>query len=206
MMTTPTIVRLQRSQLPAIIPGVADSFIADPMMNYLYKADLAVRQRSLQQLTRVFLNYCLPYDHIYTTPTLQGVAAWLPPGQYPMEHWRLLRLGFYELVLGVEWRKIPQFFSLFNALEQHHAAAMPHPHWYLLLLGVSPAAQGQGVGGELIQPILQQADRDQLPCYLETFSERAVGFYQKHGFEVVTTGQCAADAPRYWTMQRQSRG
>jgi ribosomal protein S18 acetylase RimI-like enzyme len=46
---------------------------------------------------------------------------------------------------------------------------------YLRLLGVEPSDQGRGFGAALLQHGL----------YLETFAERNVPFYLRHGFELV---------------------
>ena len=67
-------------------------------------------------------------------------------------------------------------------------------------MGVSPVCQGQGIGGSLIQPVLKQADEEGLPCYLETDTPGAVRFYQKHGFEIVRTGE---QPLKFWTMKRE---
>jgi ribosomal protein S18 acetylase RimI-like enzyme len=71
-------------------------------------------------------------------------------------------------------------------------------------LGVSPEYQGQGIGGRLLQPVLQEADRTKTPCYLETSTAAAVRFYQRHGFETVDQGLFANW--EYWAMKRNPQG
>lgn len=200
-----TVVKLDRSQLDAAIDVLAHSFLTDPMFQYFYSEQDSVRLKTLQWLSRLILRYSQPYEHIYTTADLQGVAMWIPPGKYPLNDLRLLQLGFYALPFKLQWRRSLQFLSLFNKIENFHKHDMPQPHWYLFMLGVAPASQGQGIGGLLIEPILNQADLEKLPCYLETSSERGVRFYQKYGFETVRTGRLSESAPPYWTMIRPQR-
>jgi len=50
-------------------------------------------------------------------------------------------------------------------------------------------------------PVLGEADRMGLPCYLETMTTQNVAFYRRHGFEVIATGQAEARFP-YWAMRR----
>ena len=71
------------------------------------------------------------------------------------------------------------------------------------MLGVDPAYQNQGMGSSLIQPILEQADRDNLPCYLETSTAGGVLFYQRHNFEVVETMDFPQEGFQVWMMIRQ---
>jgi ribosomal protein S18 acetylase RimI-like enzyme len=77
---------------------------------------------------------------------------------------------------------------------------VPGRHWYLWVLGAEPRCQGQGIGGRLLEPVLGQADRDGLPCYLENETERNVAFYQRHGSEVVSDGVVPDLEVRIWTM------
>jgi ribosomal protein S18 acetylase RimI-like enzyme len=67
-------------------------------------------------------------------------------------------------------------------------AARLHPpdrHWYLETMGVAPSAQRLGLGGRLLAPVLELADRARADCYLETSDRAHVRFYERHGFEVV---------------------
>ena len=46
-------------------------------------------------------------------------------------------------------------------------------HEYLMLIGVDPDVQGQGLGGELITEVLARCDREGRPAYLEASSLRS---------------------------------
>ncbi|MCB0044573.1 MAG: GNAT family N-acetyltransferase [Caldilineaceae bacterium] len=71
----------------------------------------------------------------------------------------------------------------------------------MMALGASPARQGQGIGGALMQPLLLQAGQEQTPCYLETFAERNLAFYVQQGFEVTDKSR-VKDGPVFWGMVR----
>ncbi|NJL49784.1 MAG: GNAT family N-acetyltransferase [Leptolyngbyaceae cyanobacterium SM2_5_2] len=75
-----------------------------------------------------------------------------------------------------------------------------------MLLAVSPAYQRQGIGHQLIQPVLEESDRQGKPCYVETSTAGAVQFYQRHGFEILQTGPFGHQTSPFWTMQRQPVG
>jgi ribosomal protein S18 acetylase RimI-like enzyme len=70
-------------------------------------------------------------------------------------------------------------------------------------LGVHSAYQNQGVGGTLIQPVLAEADRENMPCYLETSTAAAVRFYQKHGFDIVEIINHSPSNICIWAMKRE---
>jgi len=78
---------------------------------------------------------------------------------------------------------------------------VPDAYWLLLFLAVDPAMQGRGLGGNLIRPVLHQADKDGVACYLDSGNERNLPFYERHGFEVAGEVQ-VPDGPRVWGMIR----
>ena len=78
----------------------------------------------------------------------------------------------------------------------------PHePHVYLWQLAAHPSAQRQGVGRALMARVLEEAQRRDLPTYLETTKPENVPYYGSFGFRVVDE----ADLPRgahVWFMLR----
>jgi ribosomal protein S18 acetylase RimI-like enzyme len=194
------IVRLQRSQFDQVSEVVGNAFMNDPVINYVTSGSNQ-KLGMLRTFCSAVIRYCQPYDHTYTTQNGQGVAAWIPPGNPSTNVLRLMQSGMYKLPfqLGIQgtWR----FWQLLE-IDHYRQQDMTEPHWYLMLLGVSPTAQGKGIGSSLLQPVLEQADRDRLPCYLETSTESAVRFYQKHGFQILRTGKINSNAPQFWTMKR----
>ena len=91
--------------------------------------------------------------------------------------------------------------SVTDYIEPYHREA-PARHWYLLVVGVDKSLQGRGLGSALLQPILDQADAEAMPCYLETFQPKNLPFYERHGFHVLREGVEPASALRFWTLLR----
>jgi GNAT superfamily N-acetyltransferase len=54
------------------------------------------------------------------------------------------------------------------------------PHVYLGYLGA--AVQGQGLGAQVLQPVLDRCDENGWPLYLESSNPRNLPFYRRHGF------------------------
>jgi ribosomal protein S18 acetylase RimI-like enzyme len=106
-----------------------------------------------------------------------GVALWLPPGVTSDEE----ALG--TLIERTAPASIQQDAAgVFEQMASFH----PHePHWYLPLIGVDPARQGQRLGDKLMAHALARCDADRLPAYLESSNPRNLGFYQRHGFEIL---------------------
>ncbi|MFJ7592126.1 GNAT family N-acetyltransferase [Streptomyces sp. NPDC097617] len=79
-------------------------------------------------------------------------------------------------------------------------------HEYLLMIAVAPDRQGQGLGGELIRPVLERCDREGVPAYLEASSERSKGLYERLGWECTGEAVRLPGGPLMWPMWRKPRG
>jgi ribosomal protein S18 acetylase RimI-like enzyme len=128
----------------------------------------------------------LRYGEIYTTDSVAGGAIWLKPGAH-ISTLGAMRMGAWAMPFYYGWGGFQRSMRITNAIDQTHEKAAPMPHWYLMMLGVDPAYQGQGLGDALIQPVMGRAKSEGVPCYLETFKEANVRFYEKRGFRVCVT-------------------
>ncbi|MFJ2306087.1 GNAT family N-acetyltransferase [Streptomyces sp. NPDC087787] len=76
-------------------------------------------------------------------------------------------------------------------------------HEYLWMIGVAPSHQGEGLGGALVQHVLDRCDREGLPAYLEASSERSTKLYERLGFTFADHTLDLPDGPRMWPMWRE---
>lgn len=201
------VLQLQPSQIVDASEIAAKAFQSDPVFSYLTPDVLHLRFQALTWLTNRVMAYCSQYEQIYTTSDLQGVAAWLPPGEFSSELLQqlkmVLQLQLYRLPVKVGWNRLGRWLTVLYQTEIAHQQDMENaPCWYLGMMVVHPAKQGQGVGSQLLQPILRRASDEGFPCYVVTFTEQAVRFYQKNGFEIARAQKFSPNAPSFWTLKR----
>jgi GNAT superfamily N-acetyltransferase len=77
--------------------------------------------------------------------------------------------------------------------------------WYLSIVGFDPAAHGKGLGRKLLEPTIAEADRAGVTCYLETFSQRNLSFYQRLGFTTAARFTEPTTGAEYTVMVRHPR-
>ncbi|MBV6622867.1 MAG: GNAT family N-acetyltransferase [Rivularia sp. (in: Bacteria)] len=191
---------LEEKQIHQATETLVNAFSKDPIIEYILPEADNRKDKVSHNLWEATLRYAQPFNHIYTTPEIKGIAAWIPPGKYPLNLLQILQAGFYKTPFLLGLKALKKFLPIFTLFDKYHEQDMHQPHWYLFALGVSSACQSQGIGKSLIQPILERADEQNLPCYLETSTEKAVRFYQKNGFKILR----AEEQPvKFWTMKRK---
>ena len=75
--------------------------------------------------------------------------------------------------------------AMLGDIEANHERLATEPHMRLEFFGVMPALQGTGLGTALIEHGHRRADELGVACYLETFSEENVGYYERRGYRTV---------------------
>lgn len=204
------IISLEQQRINEAGDILANAFDKDTVFSYFAPENQQKKQKAMQELFRAALRYLQNYEHIYTTTIttgeLKGIAAWIPPGQPQDNIFRMIQAGFLSLPWYFGIKKIRQMTSVFSLIEERRKQDMSQPHWYLSLLGVASDYQGQGLGSVLLRPILEKADRDGLPCYLETSTEDAVRFYKRQGFEILWNKEVEVPGSslKLWTMKREA--
>jgi GNAT superfamily N-acetyltransferase len=110
-----------------------------------------------------------------------GAAIWsLPQAQSTSAAQKHAKAEFLAATLGE--RGMSNYRRILDFMLPRAAATVSGSAWYLSILGVSPAAQGHGIGRRLLEPTLVEADRAGVDCYLETYDGRNPSFYQRLGF------------------------
>jgi GNAT superfamily N-acetyltransferase len=181
--------------------AMARAFHQEPNFTYLLPNEHG-RERALTWFFDSFVaRLGLRYGEVYSTAGGDGGAVWFSPGQIP-SLWGSIRAGLLTMPLHLGARGTRRSAVLAGRLERLRTQIAPSRHWYLAALGVEPTAQGRGLGAALLRPVLDRADAEALPCYLETFRERTAAFYGRVGFEVVRE-DAIAGGPPFWCMTRK---
>lgn len=193
---------LASSQIKLAAKLMARAFIDDPFFIFVIP-NTSRRSRSLPWIFEKNIRYGHHYGKVYTTASLEGIALWLGPDKPGLEWLGIMLTGMFLLPFQLGLGELERSLRLARSADGLHKQSVTGRHWYLLGLGVEPASQGMGVAGTLLQPILLQADRDGLPCYLDTNNEKNLAFYERYGFSVEGRAHASQNAPPTWGMLRK---
>jgi GNAT superfamily N-acetyltransferase len=119
-----------------------------------------------------------------------GPGGWPPPlRSFALEAWGVALAGPGPAVRGLVSS---------TAIESVHPT---EPHFFVHTLGVGPRHQRRGAGGALLQPLIGEAERLELPVHLTTSAPENLPYYRRFGFEVVAESSLPRGVP-LWSMIR----
>ncbi len=205
-MSAPPLVRAaRRDEAGAVARILTDSFADEAGLNFW------LRQGAMKTFARSVFCRAAVRDLLHKDRELWiaesdadkvGAAIWLKPGdaafQFSPALERIAGPLFYVMA-GAEGSKRGEQLGA-----QLEALSPQEPHTHLMFLGVSPRAQGRGVGSAMLKQMLAPLDRAGAPAYLECSTPRNVALYERHGFAV--SGQFELPGLPMWTMTRPVGG
>jgi GNAT superfamily N-acetyltransferase len=199
------VVALGAGELEEAAGVLARAFHDDPLTGHLFP-DGGARAR----LAPLMFTALARYDYLFgqvdrLAAGFSAVATWLRPGERAETPERLAEAGFDDLSAQVGEEPLERLAAFYGAVENAHERATPLPHWYLRLLGVEPGHQGRGLGSTLLTHGLARADATGHACFLETFQERNVRFYLRHGFDLVVDELEPETGIRIWGFLRAAK-
>jgi GNAT superfamily N-acetyltransferase len=196
------------TQPAATLNALIDSLWLDPFYVAISKDfhDDAARRREM--LARYF-DYSMNEGArkgrlvIWPKPSV-GAAVWLLPASKAVSHAdSTAKAAFLAESIGKNAAEI--YHRIVDFMTPKAMRVVERSAWYLSIVGISPSAQGQGIGARLLEPTLAEADAAGVACYLETFDSRNPRFYQRLGFLSVGTHVEPITQSTYTIMNRPSR-
>lgn len=193
--SAPTVYSIDEASAESAYAAIVLAFVRDPAARWSWPApDDYLRNMPL--LARAFGAKAFALGTAFGIDRFAGVALWLTPGVSANEE------ALADLIERTAPASIQQdAAAVFEQMASYHPQ---EPHWYLPLIGIDPARQGQRLGDKLMAHALARCDAEQLTAYLESSNPRNVSFYQRHGFEVIGKIQVGS-SPTIVPMLRRPR-
>ena len=168
--------------------ALAESLLNDPFywaISEDFEGDLAARKHALSRYFEYSLEEAERTGRCVVAPDPRlGAAAWLLPRTADVDAAESsAKSKWLASALGA--RGMENYYRMVRSMAPRAARAVPTGAWYLSIIGILPSAQGQGLGATLLAGTLAEASQANVACYLETFSPRNLGFYQRLGFRQV---------------------
>ncbi|WP_328914400.1 MULTISPECIES: GNAT family N-acetyltransferase [unclassified Streptomyces] len=177
------------------VTGLLDeAFFPDQVSSWVFP-DEADRRRAHAGLMGAFVDAALAEGHVDMAEDGTAVALWLsvPAGHAPDPDGP----AQFREAIDPGNERVEQITRI---LDEAHPKDRAHE--YLMMIGVSAERRSQGVGTELMNPVLARCDREGLSAYLEASSERSRALYERLGFTYLGRTIDLPDGPHMWPMWR----
>ena len=165
-----------------------NAFQAEPFYLAIAKARSNQQESEKEALIKYFdfsIQEAKKYGICYTKENqMIGASLWhKPQTDEGWEQQSQAKKTFLKNYFGAE--SLAVYKKIANGMETMEETVIEDHYWYLSILAVAKAYQGQGFGRQLLAPVLAEADRLNTPTFLETFTEVNLVFYGKLGYKVV---------------------
>ena len=194
-MKAPTVRVMTAADEDRALQTIVLAFATDPMTRWTWPSAHQYLA-AMPRLVRAFGSRAYANGSAWCTGDYAGVALWLPPGVHPDEE----GLGAV-LESTVAASLAPETAAVFEEMAKYHPS---EPHWFLPLIAVDPAHQGEGQGDALMSYAVERCDEDRMPAYLESSNPRNIPFYRRFGFEQLGEIQVGS-SPTLVPMLRRAR-
>ena len=170
--------KIKKEDLKNAVDVLTDAFSEESMWKEVFK-----NEEKNRALTEVMVRFCLKYGNVVSTSeNIEGVMA-IVPYDKDMTTWRIIRCGAFFLSMQIAGEaKIMQVLT--KAVEEAKKSLNLGQYIHLLIMGVSQEFQGKGFRGQLLRAVIEKAEIEKLPIYLETQKEANVSLYEKFEFSV----------------------
>jgi len=199
-----SLIRINKDLAKPAVNTLSNAFRDYPLFQY-YFPDNLIRDK----IAKYFLSFAvytgIKYGEVYaTSKNLEGVAVWFPSKNYPLTFWKLVRTVPISQILGFGQHggsKLKSFNDYIDNIHKQHAS---FKHWFLQVIGVAPQFQGKGYASKLLRPMLNRFDKENLPCYLETLTEKNASLYEHFGFKTIDKSNIPETPIMTWAMLRKA--
>ena len=174
-------IKITENQTSTVVNILVRGFLEDPSFCYVFPHP----EKRLQALTALFPMFVtdgVQRGEVLMTPEEQGAIIWYPP-----------ETEIDEAEFAQTWEKVKSITAEFGGLEavqkieeiagKAKLAEIQQPHCEIRWLAILPEARGQGMGANLLLPVLNYADTKKVGCYLVSSNPRNLTFYQRYGFQ-----------------------
>ncbi|MDJ0765820.1 MAG: GNAT family N-acetyltransferase [Myxococcota bacterium] len=178
--------KLTKEDIGKAAAVLADAFKRDPLWAGIFEHTTNQNSR-LKAFSEILLRHSLHHGEAYAfSEKLEGIITHVPGNQAEITLWHIVQSG----ALGCAMRMGPviglKLLPLFEPIQlDRHNHMMGRPFIYIPIFGVAMRLQGKGYGSALLGALIARAEREGLPIYLETETEKNVAFYERFGFKTV---------------------
>ena len=197
------IIKLEESQKKRAAEVVTAAFFNYPMFIH-YFPDVKRRKHQMSWYMERTLTCAMSYGEVLTTSDCSGIMFFLPPRHTRLTDREYIKNGFLFVPFVMGFRNYIKSSECERFVADTQERLMNgRDHYYLWGLVANPKTQHKGVGSALIKELIDKADDENMPVYLETHDQKNVTYYERFGFKLIHTDKMPKHELDIWCMLRE---
>lgn len=165
-----------------VVDILSKAFDSNKSVNFVVKHD-AKRPERIRHLMAYSFEICWLFGKVYLSEDKKACALVLLP-ENKRSTFKSIWLDILLALRCVGLERVGKMMSREKKVNAHYPKQLIY---YLWFIGVDPGCQKSGVGGKLLQEVLDEAKRLARPVCLETSMPENVEWYKRKGFRVYET-------------------
>jgi hypothetical protein len=185
-----TIRKATKADKAQVLEILVEAFWNDPHINWFSGKGPKKAQRIKAMMSHAFEG-ALARGDVYLTENEQAVAIWrnsVNTGFSLISFWENLKFLYH-----FGFKKVKAITALEHSVKQRYPK--DQPYYYLFIIGTSRSGRGKGLSSQLMNSMLEEADRKGIPTYLETANVDNLPIYRKKGFQPYGLMEVAGEDP-----------
>ena len=195
---------MPESRIKELAVVAADAYYDYPLHNWFLggKYDEDVSEKIMEISLRTMSKDAVIYAD---SEELNGFAVWLPLGYDGTKVLPFMTNGGLKFIFHSGFRIIGRLITYETYAMNLKKEFTENVDWYLYNLSVKKSAQGKGIAGKLLRPMLEFCDRENIVTYLETNKESNVSLYEHFGFNLSKKEPIPKSNVMHYAMVRNSK-
>lgn len=164
---------------------LGNAFIDYPTFRYLFP-DLNEREKKLRQVMSFFIKCGLIHGKVMApSKDIEGISIWYKSKDLNFSLRSLLKAGLISLLFNLNARSLSRFKKLGNAKKLNRDKIVGEECYFLDVIGIDPPFARRGYAKLLINSMLEQVDKENMSCFLETSNIKNIDYYSRFGFDLL---------------------
>ena len=191
-----------KSRVKELASVAADAYLDYPLHNWFFggKYDEHLSEKIMEITLRTMADDAVIYAD---SEEINGYAVWLPLGYNGSKVLPFLANGGLDFIFHSGFRIVGKLITYESYAMNLKKEFTGNVDWYLYNLSVKKSAQGKGIAGKLLRPMLEFCDRENIVTYLETNKESNVSLYEHFGFELSRKEMIPKSTVMHYAMVRK---
>jgi GNAT superfamily N-acetyltransferase len=183
-------IKATREDKPKILEILTEAFWNDPHINWFTGSGKNKKKRIETMMSHAFESALVRGD-VYLTEDKEAVAIWRNSSEKVNNLYTFFENLKFLYHFGL--KKVKAISKLESIIQKGYPK--DKPFYYLFIIGTSKTGRGKGLSSILLNTILEQADINRIPVYLETANSNNLPIYNRKGFEVYKEIPVLGDNP-----------